>query len=170
MSFQSVEEEKSRARIGEAQIRADASRDVAQIGADASLSNAATAADASKYGSDNSLAASNYAADRGLQGALAPKTINKNYISSDSFIPDPDLESRAKGGPVKRSLPYLVGEKGPELMVPEKNGVIIPNRSLQALLAVASAFKVLQKAQKPITRLINQILGNLSSSSDHARK
>ena len=34
---------------------------------------------------------------------------------------------RAVGGPVGAGMPYIVGEKGPELFVPNMNGTIIPN-------------------------------------------
>lgn len=36
----------------------------------------------------------------------------------------------AKGGPVAGGRPYLVGERGPELMVPRRSGQIIPNDKL----------------------------------------
>lgn len=34
---------------------------------------------------------------------------------------------RASGGPVSAMTPYIVGERGPELFVPNQNGTIIPN-------------------------------------------
>ncbi len=34
---------------------------------------------------------------------------------------------RAEGGPVSAGMPYTVGEKGPELFVPQANGSIVPN-------------------------------------------
>jgi len=34
-------------------------------------------------------------------------------------------EARAKGGPVQRDTPYLVGEEGPELVVPQTNGTVL---------------------------------------------
>lgn len=37
------------------------------------------------------------------------------------------LTGKASGGPVNDKVPYIVGEKGPELFVPETNGTIIPN-------------------------------------------
>jgi len=37
------------------------------------------------------------------------------------------LPGMAKGGPVMRNQPYVVGEKGPELFVPNTSGTIIPN-------------------------------------------
>jgi TP901 family phage tail tape measure protein len=36
-------------------------------------------------------------------------------------------QPRAAGGPVRAGSPYLVGERGPELMVPSISGTIIPN-------------------------------------------
>ena len=34
---------------------------------------------------------------------------------------------RANGGPVSGGTPYVVGERGPELFVPSRNGTIVPN-------------------------------------------
>lgn len=34
---------------------------------------------------------------------------------------------RAAGGPISAGVPYLVGERGPELVVPRLNGTVIPN-------------------------------------------
>lgn len=41
-----------------------------------------------------------------------------------------NLQGREKGGPVSRNTPYIVGEKGKELFVPDSNGTIIPNNRL----------------------------------------
>ena len=40
------------------------------------------------------------------------------------------LTGLASGGPVSDSTPYIVGEKGPELFVPDSDGTIIPNNKL----------------------------------------
>jgi len=37
------------------------------------------------------------------------------------------IEARASGGPVNSGQPYIVGEEGPELFVPQSNGSIVPN-------------------------------------------
>jgi hypothetical protein len=37
------------------------------------------------------------------------------------------LEGKAKGGPVEDGADYIVGEKGPELFMPFKDGVVLPN-------------------------------------------
>ena len=38
--------------------------------------------------------------------------------------------ARAGGGPVQAGRPYLVGERGPELMVPRSSGAVVPNSAL----------------------------------------
>lgn len=37
---------------------------------------------------------------------------------------------RATGGPITAGKPYMVGEKGPELVVPSRNGNVVPNNQL----------------------------------------
>ena len=37
---------------------------------------------------------------------------------------------KASGGPVTSGSPYVVGEKGPELFVPNSSGSIIPNSKM----------------------------------------
>lgn len=39
------------------------------------------------------------------------------------------LPGRAAGGPVSAGMPYMVGERGPELFVPRTSGTIMPNGS-----------------------------------------
>lgn len=40
------------------------------------------------------------------------------------------LGARADGGPVTANRPYIVGERGPEIVVPKMSGVVIPNHAL----------------------------------------
>jgi len=40
--------------------------------------------------------------------------------------------ARANGGPVAANRTYLVGERGPELFMPQGNGTIVPNQALTA--------------------------------------
>ena len=42
------------------------------------------------------------------------------------------IKPRAMGGPVNAGEPYLVGEKGPELMVPGASGSVVPNDAFSA--------------------------------------
>ena len=43
------------------------------------------------------------------------------------FSLPPLLPGRAKGGSVSGGSPYIVGERGPELFVPGRSGIIVPN-------------------------------------------
>lgn len=44
------------------------------------------------------------------------------------------IGAKAEGGNVYGNMPYLVGEKGPELMIPKGNGTIIPNNQLGSMM------------------------------------
>ena len=47
--------------------------------------------------------------------------------------------AKAMGGPVMAGQPYLIGERGPELMVPKQSGTIIPNNGLGGGATVINA-------------------------------
>jgi hypothetical protein len=44
----------------------------------------------------------------------------------------PPVGARAAGGPVMGGSPYIVGERGPELFVPNVSGTIVPNHDLRS--------------------------------------
>ena len=54
--------------------------------------------------------------------ALAQGTANVQMLRSTSF--------REKGGPISSGNPYIVGERGPELIVPNQAANVIPNDQL----------------------------------------
>lgn len=63
---------------------------------------------------------------------------------------------RAEGGPVSAGKPYIVGERGPELVVPAENGTVVPaDKTRQASLAAAAATRTklggAPAARKPMT-------------------
>lgn len=41
----------------------------------------------------------------------------------------------AEGGPVAAGRPYLVGERGPEIVVPKMSGYVLPNQALRSIAA-----------------------------------
>ena len=45
------------------------------------------------------------------------------------------IKARALGGPVSGGQPYLVGERGPELFVPQVSGGIVPNNSVGSFMS-----------------------------------
>lgn len=64
------------------------------------------------------------------------------FSKSTLLIPDftwadiPRIQARAAGGPVNAGSPYLVGEKGPELIIPGNSGNVIPNNKLNQYQSV----------------------------------
>jgi len=56
-------------------------------------------------------------------------TIELKYIKSGYSGGLPE-EGKAAGGPVKQGMPYLVGERGPEMFIPSTYGNIVPNNQL----------------------------------------
>ena len=40
------------------------------------------------------------------------------------------IDTLASGGPASAGRPYIIGERGPELMVPNRSGTVIPNHAL----------------------------------------
>jgi hypothetical protein len=48
------------------------------------------------------------------------------------------LGARAEGGPVSSGSPYMVGERGPEIIVPGQSGTVIPNHKLPTAAAPAA--------------------------------
>lgn len=55
---------------------------------------------------------------------------NLKHIPSNLVEGFKSLGRRAEGGPVNTNMPYVVGEKGPELFVPHTFGSIVPNHQM----------------------------------------
>ena len=71
----------------------------------------------------------------GVGGGVASAIGGGSVGSAASFagVPNSVLDSvigKAKGGPVSKGRPYVVGEVGPELFVPNRSGTIVPNGAL----------------------------------------
>ncbi len=76
-----------------------------------------------------------------------------------------NLGFRAAGGPVDAGRPYLVGEKGPELMVPGSSGSIVNNDQLGQMAAAAGG------SSAPIeTTIILQVDGEVLARTLHRRE
>ena len=63
-----------------------------------------------------------------------------------------NIEKRETGGPVDASVPYLVGEKGPELFVPDTGGNIVP------LDMAGNVSEYTQRSAQEIKSSIDEIL------------
>ena len=89
----------------------------------------------------------------GLGGAIA------GYYGGGELgeMADKKVAPRAAGGPVSRRNPYIVGERGPELMVPEQSGKIINNDKLSKMFeSMASSVSSGQVS----VDMISQVMGS----------
>lgn len=60
-----------------------------------------------------------------LKGKTVPLVIKYTTTGVNLTTPS-SVGRRASGGPVTKGMPYVVGEKRPELFVPDQNGTIVP--------------------------------------------
>jgi len=65
-------------------------------------------------------------------GSRIPNALRRVIPGANLFglATDPLLRGMANGGPVGANVPYIVGERGPELFVPDVAGNIVPNHAL----------------------------------------
>jgi len=57
-------------------------------------------------------------------------TVRFQTVAGTDVETDTGGNRRAKGGPVKKGKPYIVGEQGQEMFVPQSNGYIVPNSAM----------------------------------------
>ena len=60
-------------------------------------------------------------------------TLAKAFIQKTITGPLMMLFGLASGGPAKAGQPYIVGEEGPELFIPNNSGTVIPNDITEAM-------------------------------------
>jgi len=81
----------------------------------------------------------------------------------------PPLDRRAKGGPVKAGSPYLVGERGPELIVPNRSGTVIPNNQLGGGgVVVNQVINISTGVQQTVRAEIRQLMPQIADSAKAA--
>jgi hypothetical protein len=61
---------------------------------------------------------------------------------------DSTLEARAQGGPVEQGKPYVVGEKGPEIIIPRSDGNVLSNDDSQIYAMLLASNPQLQKVSR----------------------
>ena len=66
-----------------------------------------------------------------------------NYIRTDEKI-----KTRAQGGPVDAGKPYVVGEKGPEIIIPTSDGNVLSNDDSQIFNMLLASNPQLQKVSR----------------------
>ena len=66
-----------------------------------------------------------------------------DYLPSEDYSGTATPPGRARGGPVSASSPYVVGERGPELFVPNRAGTIVPGGQYgNTTLSISSPMQV----------------------------
>lgn len=89
------------------------------------------------------------------------------YSSTDTltYIEGTGFTFRASGGPVESGSPYIVGEKGKELFIPNTDGTIVPNFKLNDYTATN---KVVTQTSTPnvTVNVINQSGQNVTAKQD----
>lgn len=76
---------------------------------------------------------------------------------------------RERGGPVSGGRPYIVGERGPELMVPAGNGTVVPNNALGGSgVTVVQNINVTTGVQQTVRAEIANLLPQISNAAKSA--
>jgi hypothetical protein len=94
-----------------------------------------------------------------IQGAFMPREYSA-----------PPVAPRAIGGPVSAGSPYLVGERGPELMIPSRSGTIIPNNKIGGGggVVVNQTINVTTGVQQTVRAEIKQLMPQIADSAKAA--
>lgn len=74
------------------------------------------------------------------------------------------VPGRAVGGPVSANKPYMVGERGPELMVPRATGTVIPNKKLGGGGAASPSLTIVQNIAANGDKAVAQIAYSAAQS------
>ena len=75
-------------------------------------------------------------------------------------------ETRAEGGPVEPNTPYWVGEEGPELMMPEGAGEIIPTDKIKDMSKQAIPFDDINKILGDMPKMMQTSMPDFSTLFD----
>jgi lambda family phage tail tape measure protein len=67
-------------------------------------------------------------------GSSASSTAGVNASLGNMYIPSLLTSTHATGGNVYANQPTLVGEKGPEMIIPKNAGTVIPNNQLSSMM------------------------------------
>lgn len=101
------------------------------------------------------------------------KSVAIQVSAGSANVREGRITARARGGPVTRGMPYIVGEDQPELFVPEQSGTIIPDlglirRPVSALSGGGGAAIPQQRSETTIGTLNVNVVGalDLNSHSD----
>ncbi len=104
----------------------------------------------------------------GIQGIVSAV----NYLSNLFGLGDvfgggeaPQIPGKASGGAVSAGMPYIVGEKGEELFVPDSNGTIVPNGPTRGMMNNATNITIngYNRDPRSLAQEISRLLANQQS-------
>lgn len=70
------------------------------------------------------------------------------FFTKSTLETDEKIKTRAQGGPVDAGKPYVVGEKGPEIIIPTSDGNVLSNDDSQIFNMLLASNPQLQKVSK----------------------
>jgi hypothetical protein len=74
---------------------------------------------------------------------------------------------RANGGPVSANMPYIVGERGPELMIPSTSGMVLSNsETRQQLTEQGSAMRSTEATRQQLNTQRNTMITNSTRETE----
>jgi hypothetical protein len=83
--------------------------------------------------------------------------------SGSNTVPDsskPSIKGKAMGGNVTANVPYIVGERGPELFVPQISGTIVPNNKISTGNVTINVYAPSAMDEEGFTRAVVTALNN----------
>jgi len=90
-------------------------------------------------------------------------------VEGGGYTMRPRARPRAAGGPVSAGSPYLVGERGPELIVPNRSGTVIPNNKLGGGgVVVNQVINISTGVQQTVRAEIRQLMPQIADSAKAA--
>ena len=66
----------------------------------------------------------------------------------EAIVTNAPLEAKAQGGPVQQGKPYVVGEQGPEIIIPRSDGDVLTNDDSQIYAMLLASNPQLQKVSR----------------------
>ena len=100
-----------------------------------------------------------------ITGAISNARADADFLGIEAT----NFNARARGGPVTGGQPYIVGERGPELMVPAGNGSVVPNNALGGGgVTVVQNINVTTGVQQTVRAEIANLLPQISNAAKSA--
>jgi len=91
-------------------------------------------------------------------GDLLRETLVRAFIQKTITNPIGALMGLAEGGPARANTPYIVGEKGPELFIPNHSGTVVPNDETMNAMAGGGTTQVTYNINAIDSQSLNQAL------------